>query len=499
MPPETNRSSRVESTVFYLLLAGAILAPLIFWSSQYFALESIKTLVIGVLTFVAVIIAALVALKTKEVRLPPRSMMTIGVLLALSLLISSIASGHFIKSFFGQGFELGTGSFLITLLLAGVIAFISVVRRTDRVIVLYTGLFGAFILVWILQILRVLVGAQFMSLGILNNVTSSIIGNWFSFGIYSAVIALLSFAAIYFLRLSRKMKIGYWVLFVLAVIAMFIVNSKEIWQATALVFLGLTIYLSSQRARPQGAAVVAFVKRIAWVPLLACVISLVLALYGLNIAGPVVSKLNAGYSELVMPWQMTMDVAAGELKAAPFFGSGPNRFTQAFLANKPAGINTTEAWGVEFNSGFGLVPTFLVTQGFVGGILWMIFFVYFGILGVKSLRGLVRSGGTSDSIAEQERPYARFIMISSYAAAALVWLMTIFYVPSHAVVYFAFILTGIWLGTSVAYGRLRPLDVVSRKGSRGYMIITIVEIIILVVSLFWCFTYIKNTSALAYF
>lgn len=500
MPPATNRSPRLESAVFYLLLAGIILAPLAFWPSQYFALESVKTLIIGVLTFMAMVLAFLVILKNRETRLPPRSIVTIGVLMALSIVVSSITSGHFIKSFFGQGFELGAGSFLITLLLAGIIAFITVVRRTDRVIVLYAGLFGAFILVWVLQILRILAGAQFLSLGILSNVTSTIVGNWFSFGIYSAIIAVISFVAIYFLRLSRRMKIGYWVLFALSVISMFIVNSREVWQTVAVIFLGLTIYLSSQRVRPEGGAITAFFRRLAWVPLIACAISIILTLYGMNIAGPVVGKLNAGYSELAMPWQMTMDVAAGELKASPFFGVGPNRFTQAFLTYKPAGINVTEAWGVEFNSGFGLIPTFLVTQGFVGGILWIIFFIFFGILGVKSLRGLVRPGGQTDStIVESERPYARFIIVSSYSAAALVWLTTIFYVPSHAIVYFAFIMTGIWLGTSVAYGRFRSLDIVSTQGSRAYRIINIAEIIILVASLFWGLAYIKNTSALAYF
>ena len=80
----------------------------------------------------------------------------------------------------------------------------------------------------------------------------------------------------------------------------------------------------------------------------------------MTILGPMVTKLNAGYTEIVMPWRMTMDVAAGQLKDAPVFGAGPNRFTQAFLNYKPAVINTTDAWGVEFNAGFGLIPTFLV-------------------------------------------------------------------------------------------------------------------------------------------
>lgn len=484
---------------FYLLLAGVVLAPLAFWSSQYFALESVKTLVIGVLTFAALALVAAEALKTRSLKLPPRSIVTIGTLMAVSIILSASASGNFMKSFFGQGFEIGTGSFLITLLLAGIVAFVAISRRVERAVVLYMGMFGAFILVWLLQILRVLIGAQFISLGILGNVTSSIVGNWFSFGILSAVVAVISFAAIYFLRLSGKMKAAYWVLFALSAVSMFIVNSREVWQAATIVFLGLAIYLASQRQRPEGGAFGAFFKRLAWIPLVCFIVSLALAWQGLVIAGPVVTSLKAGYSELVMPWRMTMDVAAGELKESPVLGAGPNRFTKAFLTYKPSAINTTEAWGVEFNSGFGLIPTSLVTLGFFGYALWIVFFIFFGILGARSLRGLARAGGTGDMIAEPARPYARFVIVSSFAAASLLWITSILYVPSHAMVYFAYILTGVWLGSSAAYGRVRGLDLSPARGSGRFAVMTIAQAAVLLVAVLWGVTYIKNASALAYF
>jgi tetratricopeptide (TPR) repeat protein len=497
MPPAEHRSSRLDSTVFYLLLAAAFLAPVAFWPSQYFAIESVKTLVIGLLTTVALVLASIIALKRKEIKLPPKAMTWIGALTALSILVSSIVSGHFMKSFFGQGFELGAGAFLITLLGAGLVAFIVVSRRTDRAIVLYTGMMAAFILLWVIQILRVFTGAGFLSLGILNSVTSSLIGNWFSFGILTAVIAVIAFTGIYFLRLTKRMKIAYWVLFAAAIIALLIVNSHQVWQALTLVFLGLSIYLTSQRARPQGGAVGAFFRRLAWVPVIACIVSAIFVWQGVTILGPMVTKLDAGYTEIVMPWRMTMDVAAGQLKDAPVFGAGPNRFTQAFLNYKPAVINTTDAWGVEFNSGFGLIPTFLVTEGFVGLVTWLLFFIFFGIFGVRSLRGLIRTDGPS--VAESERPYARFVIVSSYAAAALIWITEFIYVPSHAIVFLGFVMTGIWLGASVAYGRLTPVTLASREGAPRRAIVPVLSIVTLLIALFLGVTFLKNTIALGYF
>ena len=499
MPPETHRSSRLESTAFYSLLAAVVLAPLAFWPSQYFALESMKTAVISILSLVAVLVTALLAWKEKSLRLPPKSLAIIGAVSSLSILLSSIASGHFVKSFFGQGFELGTGMFLITLIGASYAAYSIISRRADRGIVLYAGLFGAFILVWVIQILRLFAGPQFLSLGILNAVTSTLIGSWFSFGIFSAIIALISFAAIMFLKLSSRMRTAYWVLFAVSAIALFIVNSHQVWEVLALVFLGLTIYLTSQKQRPAGPAVPAFFRRLVWLPLVACVISAILAWQGISIAGPVISKLNAGYTEIAMPWQMTMDITAGTLKAAPLFGTGPNRFTQAFLAFKPAAINTTDAWGVEFSAGFGLIPTFFATEGFAGLVVWILFFVFFGILGVRSLRSLARTDSSNLTAPEQERPYARFLIISSYAAAAFVWLIEFIYVPSHAIIFLGFVLTGIWLGASVAYGRLSGMTFVPRAGNKSAWAVPALEIAGAIVALFFLATFIKNTAALGYF
>lgn len=500
MPPETSRSSRLESSIFYILLAAVVLAPLAFWPSQYLALESVKTAVIGILTTAALVLLGILAWKEKSLKLPQKSMLIIFLITVLSVFVSSLTSGHFVKSFFGQGFELGTGMFLVTLFGAALVAFCVVARRTDRAMVLYAGLFGAFILLWLIQALRLLAGAQFLSLGILNSVTSTLIGNWFSFGIYSAVIATVSLFAIIFLRLSSRMRAAYWVLFAASAIALIIVNAHQVWQVLAIVSLGVTIYLTSQKARPAGPAVSSFFKRLAWLPLVVCVVSAVFAWQGLAIAGPIVSKLNAGYTEIAMPWRMTLDVAAGELKDAPLFGSGPNRFTQSYLTYKPAAINTTDAWGIEFSTGSGLIPTFVVTQGIVGFIAWVLFFVFFGLLGVRSLRSLGRSdAGALGSVNEAERPYARFIIISSYVAAALIWLVEFVYVPSHAIIFLGFVCTGIWLGASAAYGRLGAVTLTARPGSRSSWAVPAVEAVGMLIVLLFMVTYLKNTAALGYF
>ena len=175
--PTAAASRKIESAAFYVFLATVILAPLSFLPTSYVPLELVKTAVISLGTLISLFLYALAAFRERSVILPPKSILWTGLLIGVSLILSSAFSIQASKSFFGQGFELGAGSFLITLLLAGLVAFAIVAKRTDRAIVLYAGLFGAFILVWLIQILRLLAGSGFMSLGFLSSVTSSMVGN----------------------------------------------------------------------------------------------------------------------------------------------------------------------------------------------------------------------------------------------------------------------------------------------------------------------------------
>lgn len=494
MNPDQNipAPARLQKIAFYILLVTVVLAPLVFWPSQYFALESVKTVVIGVLTMAAFIVLAVMVTKDKQVKLPPKSMLILGGLMTLSLVISAVSSGNFLKSFFGQGFEIGAASFIITLALATLVTFSVIVRNTSRIVIIYAGMVAAFLVLWVFQVVRLIAGPDFASLGILSSVTSTILGNWFSLGLFAVIIAIISLLATIFLPLTRKMKIAYYALFSLAFVTIFIVNSPAVWQSLMLVSLGLTIYLSSQKPKVDGSMVKSFVKRLSWFPLVIFVVSLVFAWNGNAIAGKVVDKMGTGYTEFSLPWRMTLDIAAGELKQAPLLGAGPNRFLQAYLVNKPVGINTTDAWGIEFSTGFGLIPTFLVTQGFLGGIVWVLFFVYLGILGVRSLRGLVRVDGSGMNIPEADRQYARFAIISSYAAAVFVWIAALIYVPVHTIMYLGFIMTGMWLAAAVYYSRLTAVD-----NSKRYVVF--VAWICVILGAFWGLTYMKNAVALYYF
>jgi len=479
--------SRLESWAFRVLLAVLVLSPLSFWSSAYVTLDTVKTAVIAIGILASAVIFGIAAFKEKKLVLPPRSMTWLGVLMAASLIASAFVSGHAWKSIFGQGFEISSASFVILLFLSAALVGAAVFRKAERAIILYAALAGPFIILWIFQALRLVFGAHFASLGILNVVTATVFGNWYSLAIYSLVVIILGLSAVMFLPLSRRVKIAYWVLIGLAAVGAFIINSAVVWDMAALVLLGLAIYATAIKPSPAGPRLVSFLKRVAWIPFAAFLVAGLFAWKGNQIAGPIITKMNAGYSELSLPWQMTLDVGTGALKDQPLFGTGPNRFTQAFLAHKPAGIDQTDAWSVEFNTGFGLIPTFMIEQGMIGLILWILLFVYLGLLGKKSL---ARAAAASD-------PTARFIVVSSFFAAVFVWLVSLAYVPSQAAFLLAFAMTGIWLGSSMSYGYLSPLALPT--SGRSSRIFRGTVVVLSAVAAIWGIVAIKDTAALAYF
>ncbi len=484
----TQKISKLESSAFYILMATIVLAPLVFLPTPYIVIDAVKTILIALGTLISAILYGVIAYKEHSLTLPPRSVTWTSLLIVFSLIISSFTSVHLAKSFFGQGFELNVASFILILFLGALVVFSAMYRKMERVMVVYFSLTVPFILLAVFHGLRLLLGPSFMSLGVLSGATSTFLGIWNDLGTYAMMIAIIVLSALMFLpSLSRRVKIVYWALLVVAFISAFLVNSVLVWMVGALVLLTFTIYTSIIRPRPAARGIAGFLKHITWLPLILFVIAGVVAVYNTRIAVPVTDKLNITYSSLTLPWQLTLDVDAGAIKSAPLFGVGPNHFSQAYLAYKPAAINSTNAWNAEFSYAFSLFGTYVATQGLFGIVTWLIFLIFFGILAVRTLCRL------------PEDSHARFAIISSSFSAFFLWVMSILSVPSHAILLYTYVVTAIAIVTVVKYGGVSPYIIAPRIGLRSYKVFSIVAIILIVVGIVWGIVYAKNTAALAYF
>lgn len=481
--------SRLESWSFYLLLATVVLAPLAFWASAYAPLDISKAVVISAGTLVAAILLGILAMKERKTATMPRPIFWTGLLLCVELALSALLSGHAAKSFFGQGFEVGTASFILVLFLNACVVFKLVRRDLGRALVLYAGLTASFFILYIFQLLRILFGANFASLGILDGVASTVFGSWYGLAAYALAIAVIAVTALLFLPLSRKMRTFYWVILVLSAFGALVVNDVRVWAVAALLFLGLAIFVSVRKNPREGSAGFSkFLSRIAWLPVIAFIVAALLTWKGSAIANPVAAKLGASYAEAPsLSWQGTLDVGAGTIKGSPLFGIGPNRFTEAYLANKPSDVNATDAWGLEFSSGWSTLSTFVVTQGLLGTVLWTLLFIFFGIAGARALRRL------------PEDPQSRFIIVSSCASAVFLWLMAAVSVFPHALLLLAFIFSAIFLASATVAGSLRAFEIDTTQWKRFSKLAPAAALVGVLVLIAWTLVYAKDAVAFSYF
>nr|MDQ2933088.1 hypothetical protein [bacterium] len=118
------QTTRLDTLAFLILLVTLIISPLVVASLNF--TDALKTVIISLGVLIPAILYSVIAYKEKKFALPPQRILVTGGLLVVSILLSSIFSSHFIKSFFGRGFELTSGSFLIILLLASTVAYVTV-------------------------------------------------------------------------------------------------------------------------------------------------------------------------------------------------------------------------------------------------------------------------------------------------------------------------------------------------------------------------------------
>jgi len=196
-------SGFLEKMSLYVILATIFLAPLVFIPSPYAPFDVVKTVLLSIGIFVSCILYSISAIKHRTISLPRGMLAYSAYGLLISLFISTLLSSSISKSFIGQGYEIGTASFMFLMFVASFLIARLIKNKAERAFSIYTAIFTAFIVLALFQIVRMLGGANFMTFGILSSVASSLIGKWNDFGIFSALIGLLSFFALKFLTLRK--------------------------------------------------------------------------------------------------------------------------------------------------------------------------------------------------------------------------------------------------------------------------------------------------------
>lgn len=465
--------NKFNKASFIIFLLTILLTPLAFTLASYNPLDIIKGAIITLGILSSAILYLLSCFKDKTFYISKHPLFITGVALVASLIVSSLLSTNVYKSFFGQVFEIGSSSFLIILFLASLLSVYLVHGKRQRIAYIYAAIAIPFILIAVLHLSRFIFGADFMTLGILQFSTSTLLGKWNDVAIYSAIIGLLSYLILQFVTLNKIPKLLLIILSIISGFFIFVINSPVVWGTLAITMLVVVLHQYSQSKKTIGTLPI-------W-GIVIIVLSIVCYYKGNSLAAPLINSLRLDQSEVVLPWQFTIDVAAQTMKESPLLGAGPNRFGAEYLKFKPQSINPTQFWNTEFNHGFALIPSSLVTQGIVGFALWIIFIISFAYTGFKALRR-----GNSMSIA------------GPFFGSLFLWLIALVYIPSHSVLLITFVLTGIFISNLVAdnHFSLKRVDTTHWRFGKFVQIMILIIVIILAA---WLIVYLRKTIALAYF
>jgi tetratricopeptide (TPR) repeat protein len=482
---EPQVKNKLESISYIILLITLFLSPLLFISTGYFPLESVKAEVIIFGTLISLILYVLSLLRKRSISCSRNLLSVTSVLIVVSTVISALLSSNIQKSLIGQGFEIGTASFLILMFVSMFFVSKLVTKNKDRLLTIYGTFMLSFLLTALFHVLRLIISPSFLSFGSLNSITSTLIGKWSDLGVFAGAMFLLAFFALTLFTVRKSVKFLIGVLFVLSAFIVFLVNSPVIWSVLALVFLSYGIYQYVQ-SPAGGSGLKKIVSRISFLTLILVIVSVGFVWKSVDLRDSVLKPLYQEQNEIVLPWQLTLDVTADTIKERPLFGAGPNRFGTEFLLHKPAVLNPSIFWGVEFGTGFGFLPSMMVTHGIVGTILWVLFLVFFFILGIRGLKGA-------------KETFSKFSIVSSFLVSAFLWVMFILYSPSHALLFFAFVMTGLFLGVLASEGMLPTKEYQISGASNSNKIVTPVIVIVLILVIVWTLIYVKKIVALAYF
>ncbi|MBI1974800.1 MAG: tetratricopeptide repeat protein, partial [Parcubacteria group bacterium] len=386
----------------------------------------------------------------------------------------------------GRGLEVGT---VVNILILSVLLFLVplLIRSQERVFSCYLAFFAAAGLLALFHLLRFALGPDFLSFGILTDAAANTVGKWNDLAVFFGASALFSLVTIELISLGRFFRTLLYCLLVVSLFFLAVINFGLVWFALGLFALVFLVYLISFGARdagsspddvanmldgaaprPNGRAPGYSPRRLPMPALTLLLISVVFMLGGANISAPLSARLGVSQVEARPSWSATFAVAKQTLVKDPLLGAGPNRFTPEWLRYKPAGINETIFWGVDFQYGIGLIPTFLATTGILGALSWVAFFILF------------LSAGFGAMLRETADKLSRYLSTSSFLVALFLWVFTVVYIPSLTLFTLAFFFTGLFLASLFAERALPRAIISFVKDPRAGFISVLILILLLI-------------------
>ena len=442
---DKDKTPLFENIALYFIIGVMFLLPIFFIPSLSVPFSFTKSLLIFVSILVAFFLFLISKLKKGEIVLPRNSIALVAWALPVAYLVSAIFSGNSGVSYLGQGFEIDTFGFITVMVL--MLSLVPLLLKTkESVFRIHIALILSLTILVLFQSLRLIFGADFLSFGIFTSSTSNLLGKWNDFGIFLGLTSILSLITLEGLPLNKLSRLILYIILGISVAFLTIINFFSVWIIVGLFSLGLFVYSISKgkfklggsvdQSLEQQVSVNSNKSKVLIPSIVVLIISAAFIFFGSSLGGYVNSVVNVSQIEARPSWQTTVDIIKQTYDESLLFGSGPNTFGSQWTKFKPQSINNTLFWNVDFNSGVGLVPTSFTTTGILGGIAWIVFFIFFLYSGFKNL--IV-------SAIEDKASY--YLSMSLFFGSVYLWIFTVIYTPNAVIVTLAFLLTAMYIAS----------------------------------------------------
>ncbi len=429
-------AKRLDSLAQNVAVLLVFLLPLFFLPSSWFPFAYGKVALFALASLVPLVVWGIARFREGVFIYPSSYVLWFALLLPVVYFVSALLSGNVANSITGSGFENGT--FIFVLLLVAIFIVSSVVfTSVSSVVKMLLALGTSFTVLAFVQIVRLLFGAENILPSVFSSdVTATLLGSWNDLAVFSGFIVIVAIVALVYAPRTRFIRVFTYVNLAMALFLLVVVNLQVVWVILALLSAVLFMYFLSVK----NVAIDYIENKDTLIQLVAPAIVFVISIlfvFAGGALGPRISGLlDVQYVDVRPSWEGTIEVAKGAYSDSALLGTGPNTFDNAWMTHKPAGVNNTNFWNIDFRSGIGLIPTAFITVGLVGGLIWLLFAASVMYTAFKMLWARIPNDMT------------RFIVFATVGGALYLVILLMFYVPQTVMLAFAFLIIGLLLAVA---------------------------------------------------
>ena len=466
--------SRLHTWSRGLYLAGIVLALVLVIPTAWFPFQLAKVAVFAVLLLGAAVLFVAGGGMREFLRAPGVRLTLAVLLLPIAYGISAWASLDSSVAWSGYAIEWDTVLFASLAALAFMLS--SMLFRTQRSArLLYTSLFWAIAVAALFQCIAIIMGPSIPG-GTFVDRSVNLVGKWNDLGLLASVLGLLILVELQMRRPSNLMRMGSVVLGILVIALLGFVNFSLAWAlvlAGALV-VGIFSFIKGNAQEGETHVQEGMLARVPWYAVAAAALSIVFMMWGPFFNTSLTSVFPVSSLEVRPSYQTTTQVLTAVREGSfsrAIVGMGPNTFGEIWLAQKPAEVNQSAFWSLDFNVGYSSLATALGTVGFLGALAWVLPFLLVIVAVIRLMRM---------SVLNRED---RALALALGGGSLMLLAAMAFYVPSQNLILLALVLAGASFGFLWRQGR--PAHSAEEVPSRLVQVGALVLSILLVVASLW--------------